>query len=107
MSRQLFVTDFGNEIAILAERVIQKFEKINYKTHAFRGIPSGKLRISAASTGKYVIPYFLSGFMEKNTGIDLVLDVTNKSRVDESLKNNEIDFALVSVIPDKLNMEEE
>ncbi|MEP2348814.1 MAG: LysR substrate-binding domain-containing protein, partial [Algoriphagus sp.] len=54
-----------------------------------------------------VIPFFLTGFLEKNAGIDLVLDVTNKSRVVESLKNNEIDFALVSVIPEKIQVEEE
>lgn len=107
IGRQLYVTDFGREIAVIAERVIQEVENINYKTQAFRGILTGKLTISAASTGKYVIPYFLSGFMAQHEGIDLVLDVTNKSRVIESLKNNEIDFALVSVLPDKLNVEEE
>jgi len=68
---------------------------------------TGKLTISSASTGKYVIPYFLSGFLDQHTGIDLVLDVTNKSRVIESLKNNETDFALVSVVPNTLNVEEE
>lgn len=107
VSRQLYVTDFGKEIAVIAEKVIQELENINYKTQAYQGILTGKLQISAASTGKYVIPYFLSGFLENNTGIDLVLDVTNKSRVVESLKNNEIDFALVSVIPEKLIIEEE
>ncbi len=107
IGRQLYVTDFGKEIAIIAERVIQELDNINYKTQAFQGILTGKLSISAASTGKYVIPYFLSGFLEKNKGIDLVLDVTNKSRVVDSLKNNEIDFALVSVIPEKLAIEEE
>ncbi len=107
IGRQLYVTDFGKEIAVIAESVIQELEKINYKTQAFQGVLTGKLSISAASTGKYVIPYFLSGFLEKNTGIDLVLDVTNKSRVVESLKNNEIDFALVSVIPEKLSIKEE
>ncbi|MEN2280887.1 LysR family transcriptional regulator [Algoriphagus sp. SE2] len=107
IGRQLYITDFGKEIAIIAERVIQELENINYKTQAFQGILTGKLSISAASTGKYVIPYFLSGFLEEHTGIDLVLDVTNKSRVVESLKNNEIDFALVSVVPEKLSIEEE
>jgi len=107
IGRQLYITDFGKEISIIAERVMQELDNINYKTQAFEGILTGKLSISAASTGKYVIPYFLSGFLEKNTGIDLVLDVTNKSRVVESLKNNEIDFALVSVLPEKLNIEEE
>jgi DNA-binding transcriptional LysR family regulator len=107
IGRQLYITDFGREIGFIAERVIQELENINYKTQAYEGIMIGKLSISSASTGKYVIPYFLSGFLEKNTGIDLVLDVTNKSKVIESLKNNEMDFALVSVLPEKLNVEEE
>lgn len=107
ISRQLYITDFGMEIAQIAEQVIQELDNITYKTQAYQGILTGRLSISSASTGKYVIPYFLSGFMEIHTGIDLVLDVTNKTRVIESLKNNEIDFAMVSVVPDKLAVEEE
>jgi DNA-binding transcriptional LysR family regulator len=107
VGRQLYITDFGKEIAVIVERIVQEMENLNYKTQAFQGIMTGKLRISAASTGKYVIPYFLSDFLEKNTGIDLVLDVTNKTMVVESLRKNETDFALVSVLPDKLNIEEE
>jgi LysR family transcriptional regulator, low CO2-responsive transcriptional regulator len=107
IGRQLYVTDFGKEIALIAENVIQELEIINYKTHAYEGIFTGKLSISAASTGKYVIPFFLTDFLEKNNGIDLVLDVTNKSKVIESLKNNEIDFAMVSVLPEKLLVEKE
>lgn len=107
IGRQLYITEFGKEVAIIAERVIHELENINYKTQAFRGFLTGKLKISSASTGKYVIPYFLNGFLEAHPEIDLMLDVTNKSRVIESLKNNEIDFALVSVLPDMLNVEEE
>jgi len=107
VGRKLYITEFGREVAVIAERVIQELESINYKTQAFRGILTGKLHISSASTGKYVLPYFLSGFLDKHAEIDLLLDVTNKSRVIESLKYNEIDFALVSVLPDKLNVEEE
>jgi len=107
IGRQLYITDFGKEIAFIAENVIQELEVINYKTHAYEGILTGKLSISAASTGKYVIPFFLSDFLDRNKGIDLVLDVTNKSKVITSLKNNEIDFALVSVLPEKLLVEKE
>jgi DNA-binding transcriptional LysR family regulator len=107
IGRQLYITEFGKEIAVIAERIIQELENINYKTRAFQGIMTGKLSISAASTGKYVIPYFLSDFLDKHKGIDLLLDVTNKTKVVESLKKNEIDFALVSVLPDKLSIEEE
>tara|TARA_R110001592_G_scaffold23456_1_gene91912 strand:+ start:21712 stop:22605 length:894 start_codon:yes stop_codon:yes gene_type:complete len=107
IGRQLYVTEFGEEIALMARRVVEELEQISYKTQAYEGIMTGKLTISCASTGKYVIPYFLTDFLKKNTGIDLVLDVTNKTKVIESLKQNETDFALVSVIPEKLNIEEE
>jgi DNA-binding transcriptional LysR family regulator len=33
------------------------------------------------------------------------MDVTNKQKVIESLENNEVDFALVSILPTKLNIE--
>jgi len=107
IGRRLYITDFGREIGTIAERVILELENINYMSKAYQGIITGKLRISSASTGKYVIPHFLSDFLEKNTGIDLLLDVTNKTKVIESLKNNEADFSLVSILPEKLNLEEE
>lgn len=107
VGRQLYVTDFGYEIAQIARRVIEELGQINYKTQAYEGVMTGKLKISSASTGKYVIPYFLSGFIEQHSGVDLILDVTNKSRVVESLKLNEIEFAMVSVLPNTLEVEEE
>ena len=51
------------------------------------------------------MPYFISDFLSENPGIDLKMDVTNKSRVVESLENNEVDFAMVSVLPDKLRID--
>lgn len=107
IGRQLYITEFGYSIAELAQNVIRESETIHYRTKEYEGLFSGKLKISSASTGKYVIPFFLSDFMAKHPGIDIVLDVTNKTTVIQSLKNNEIDFALVSVIPEDVNIVEE
>jgi len=63
------------------------------------------LRISIVSTGKYIMPYFLSDFLKNNVNIDLTMDVTNKSKVIQSLLDNEIDFALVSILPDDIQVE--
>ena len=94
VGRQLYVTEFGMEVYKMAERVINEVYAINYKTMAYKGHLTGRLVISIVSTGKYVMPYFLSDFMKINKGVDLIMDVTNKSRVISSLQNNEIDFAL-------------
>ena len=105
VGRQLYVTEFGMEIAKAAEKILNEVYEINYKTLAYKGQLSGRLKISVVSTGKYVMPYFLSDFMRQNEGVDLIMDVTNKSKVIESLELNEVDFALVSVLPKKLNVD--
>lgn len=107
VGRQLYVTEFGKEIAVAAENIINEVYKINYKTSAFQGILSGKLKISVVSTGKYVMPYFLSDFTNANRSIELEMDVTNKVGVINALKNNDIDFALVSTLPSGIGIESE
>ena len=105
IGRKIYITDFGKEIAEAAENIINQVYAINYKTSAYKGQLSGKLKISIVSTGKYVMPYFLSEFIGKHAGIELFMDVTNKSKVIESLKHNEVDFALVSVLPSGMEVE--
>ncbi|MFT6000252.1 MAG: DNA-binding transcriptional LysR family regulator [Neolewinella sp.] len=104
VGRQLYVTDFGREIALSAEKILAEVEAINYNTKAFTGELAGKLKLSIVSTAKYVMPYFLSDFMALHKGVDLVMDVTNKMQVINSLEQNEVDFSLVSVIPAQLNL---
>ena len=103
--RQLYVTDFGNEIARAAENIIDEVYAINYKTLEYKGLLSGKLKVCAVSTGKYVMPYFLTDFIKCHENIDLNLDVTNKLMVLASLQKNEVDFALVSILPKDINIE--
>lgn len=99
------MTDFGKEIAEAAQKIVNEAHAINHRTFAHEGKLSGRLKISIVSTAKYVMPFFLSEFMKMNDGIELSMDVTNKSGVIESLEKNEVDFALVSVLPKKLNIE--
>jgi DNA-binding transcriptional LysR family regulator len=105
VGRKIYITDFGREIAEAAENIINQVNAINFKTLAYKGQLTGRLKISVVSTGKYVMPYFLADFMKQHTGIELLMDVTNKHKVIESLQQNEVDFALVSILPTTLNVE--
>ncbi|NBV08774.1 MAG: LysR family transcriptional regulator [Flavobacteriia bacterium] len=105
VGRKIYITDFGKEIAEVAEKIIDQVYAINYKTLAYKGQLTGRLKISVVSTGKYVMPFFLADFMNEHKGIALMMDVTNKNKVVESLEKNEVDFALVSILPTTLNIE--
>jgi LysR family transcriptional regulator, low CO2-responsive transcriptional regulator len=73
---------------------------VQYKSAIYRGRLTGRLKLSSVSTGKYVIPYFLADFKREHPDVEISLDVTNKSSVIAQLENNEVDFALVSILPD-------
>lgn len=105
VGRKIYVTEFGYEIAQAAENIINQVYAINYKTQSYKGLLAGRLKISVVSTGKYVMPFFLSDFIKNNPEIELVMDVTNKNKVIKSLENNEVDFALVSILPTSLQIE--
>jgi DNA-binding transcriptional LysR family regulator len=105
VGRKLFITEFGKDIADVCKRILLASEEIKEKRDQYKGLVAGHLKIAAVSTGKYVMPYFLSGFTKKYPGVDVVLDVTNKQLVVDTLSKNEIDFALVSVLPEDLQLE--
>ncbi len=100
IGRQLFVTDFGEKILKLSREILDRASLIEQTTNEYKGLISGQLKISAVSTGKYVIPYFLTSYAKAHPQVDIVVDVTNKNLVVNSLSKNETDFALVSVMPD-------
>lgn len=107
IGKRLYLTDFGKSIALVAENILKEADVLKYRTIDYQGLLTGRLRISSASTGKYIIPYFLSKFIRAHPGIDLKLDVSNKTEVIKNLLNNEIDFALVSVMPEGIEANEE
>jgi len=104
LGRQLYVTDFGKEIYEIACSILNEVKRMEYKTNAFKGILSGKLKVSSVSTGKYVLPSVLSDFLAQHPGVELDMDVTNKREVVQSLEQNEVDFSLVSIKPSKLSL---
>ena len=105
IGRQLYITEFGEEIARASEKILGEVEEIQQKTLAYQGLLTGKLRITVVSTGKYVMPFFLTDFIKAHPGVTLRMDVTNKTNVVRSLEGNEVDLALVSVLPDHLDID--
>ena len=105
VKKQVYITDFGLEIAEAAQTILDQAIAIQNKTLAYKGQLLGRLKISVVSTGKYVMPYFLSGFFQEHPGVKLEMDVTNKTRVIESLEKNMVDFSLVSIVPEHIRVE--
>lgn len=106
IGRRIYITAFGREVAESVENILDQVQAINFKTMDYKGQLSGRLNICTVSTGKYVLPYFISDFLKIHPGIELIMDVTNKNKVAASLKTNEVDFALVSKPPKTIQTEQ-
>ena len=59
IGRNIYITDFGHEIARAAEKILDQVYAINYKMQAYQGELIGRLKISIVSTGKYVYAILL------------------------------------------------
>lgn len=105
IGKKLYLTDFGHEIAAVCRTTMQEAQQLKNKSKEHKGELWGTLKISVVSTAKYVMPFLLSDFLRTNPGVDLKMDVTNKLAVVESLEKNEIDFAMVSTLPENLQIE--
>ena len=104
IGRKLYLTSLGKQVLPLAQAALQSLQALDIQ-HKEDNMLRGKLNLSSVSTGKYVMPYFLQQFLEANPMVELNMDVTNKARVIDSLEKNEVDFSLVSVLPDRLSIE--
>lgn len=105
IGRKLYITAFGKELAKSSDKIIAEVGALKHKVNAYKGFLSGQITFSVASTAKYVMPYFITDFISQHMGVDLQIDVTNKTRVIRSLESNEVDFAMVSVLPEKIAVE--
>ncbi|MFK7785322.1 MAG: LysR substrate-binding domain-containing protein [Crocinitomicaceae bacterium] len=105
IGRKLFITDFGQEIAVRSRRILEETEGIRYVVDQYKGKLSGKIKISVVSTGKYVIPYFLKPFIDQYPGVEISINVSNRNQVVQGLYDNDSDFSLLSIMPEGINVQ--
>ena len=104
VGRKMHITPKGREVAEIAESVISEAQKLNQWKKQITGKLTGELKFESVSTGKYVLPFFISSFFLKHDEVEYKIEVSNKAKVVDSLKSNTIDFALVSILPSQMKV---
>ena len=64
INKKVYITEFGLEIAESARTILNELSTIDQRLHKYKGLLTGTIKIASVSTGKYVIPYFLSDFLK-------------------------------------------
>lgn len=105
IGKQIHITEFGQELVDTADRIFGELGQIEEKMLELKGLLGGKIRISAVSTGKYIIPYLMADFMKLHPHVEISLEVSNRYNVLAHLQENSTDLALVSLWPEELDLE--
>lgn len=105
IGKKVHITEFGLELVEMSERIFSEMNQIEQRMKELKGLLAGKIRISAVSTGKYIIPYLISEFMKLHPHVEISLEVSNRYKVLAHLEENSTDLAFLSISPEDLDLD--
>lgn len=109
VGRAVHLTEAGEALRLYTQRAFQSLEEAVEAIAQLKGLESGHLKISAASTiGIYLLPQLLGFFKRQYPGVEISLAITNKESVLRGLLNFEAELGFVGppVNPPELVSEE-
>ncbi|MBL8454233.1 MAG: LysR family transcriptional regulator, partial [Zoogloea sp.] len=102
--RTLRLTAAGDELLATTRRLDDVWNRFESAIDALRGLKRGKLRVALVTTAKYFLPRMLGAFCKRYPDISIELEIANRDRVVERLRNNEDDLYVMSYPPDDLDI---
>ncbi|MES9939292.1 MAG: LysR family transcriptional regulator [Candidatus Thiodiazotropha sp. 6PLUC2] len=103
--KKIQLTEAGREVFQYCRTIFQTIEEMEEVIASLKGLDTGHLDISVASTVNYFAPRLLAAFSRQFPGIDLRLDVTNRQRLMAQLQSNETDLVLMGRPPEDSDLE--
>ena len=100
-------TDAGREAVAAAARIDRVISDLGDTLEAMKGLHGGRVRFGAVSTAKYFAAELIAAFLRQHAGIDLQLVVGNRAETVESLRNYDIDMAVMGRPPGDFGAESE
>ncbi len=104
ISRKVFLTDVGRELATVARSVSQTWESFEQNVDALRGLSRGTLKVAVVTTAKYFMPRLVGGFCQRYPAVDLSLQILNRDGVVQRLRENLDDIYVMSMPPDDMDL---
>ncbi len=102
--RALRLSAAGEELLATTRRLDDVWNRFESAIDELRGLKRGKLRVALVTTAKYFLPRMLGAFCKRYPDISIELEIANRDRVVERLRNNEDDLYVMSYPPDDLDI---
>jgi DNA-binding transcriptional LysR family regulator len=103
--KRIFLTQAGEAMLRHAQTIIGHLAAAREEMDDLKGVDSGRLRISVASTVNYFATRLLARFARQHPGVKITLDVTNRETLLQNLERNLPDVVLMGAPPKGLDLQ--
>ena len=104
IGKQTFLTDAGRLLRATGAEMFDVWARLEMQVADLKGLKQGRLRISAVTTAKYVVPRLLGPFCQAHPGVEVAFEIGNRSAIIERLARNEDDLTVMGVPPRGMDM---
>ena len=104
IGKRLFLTGAGRLVDAASRDVFERLDRLAMDLAKAQGLERGSLKLSIITTAKYFVPRLLGDFWKQHPGIEVALEVDNRDRVLERLKQNLDDLYIMGQAPESLNV---
>jgi len=99
IGKRVFLTDAGRMLQATSAEMFDAWARLEMQVADLKGLKQGRLRISAVTTAKYVVPRLLGPFCQIHPGVEVAFEIGNRSAIIERLARNEDDLTVMGVPP--------
>jgi len=104
VGKRIHLTQAGQELHDYSLKVVNLLNEVETVLENLKGMESGSLSISVATTASHFATRLLADFSQRNDGITISLDITNRESLHQQLVNNEPDLVIMGQPPEGVNV---
>lgn len=102
--RDIALTPAGEELLRMVRSLDDIWNRFESAIDELKGLKRGKLRVALVTTAKYFLPRMLGAFCKRYPDIDIELEIANREKIVERLRNNQDDLYVMSYPPNDLDI---
>jgi len=102
--RDIALSPAGEELLKTVRGLDDIWNRFESAIDELKGLKRGKLRVALVTTAKYFLPRMLGAFCKRYPDIDIELEIANREKIVERLRNNQDDIYVMSYPPENLDI---
>lgn len=107
VGKKIYLTDAGREMFTYSQGISHLLDEAEDVLETLKGVQSGKLAISVATTASHFATRLLAAFSQRYEGVTISLDITNRESLRRQLENNVPDLVIMGQPPEGIEVESE